>query len=110
MYTYLILLLRMAAFYCYFSGLAPHLAGAFLSGGDIMSAETTGAARESIQLTVAANALAAAIAEKLTADEQNIVGNLLTLVGTSLLSIAAIDESISTDEAASSGDSKAAAS
>lgn len=53
-----------------------------------------GASYSGAELTVAANALATAISEHLTIDEQNVIGNLLTLVGTSLLSIAAINQSM----------------
>jgi hypothetical protein len=48
--------------------------------------------RPSQQLTVIANAIAVAISKNLTAREENILGNLITLVGASMLSIAAIDE------------------
>lgn len=42
---------------------------------------------------MAANTLATLLARRLTLDEQNIVGNLLTAAGATLLSIAAIGES-----------------
>lgn len=47
------------------------------------------------QLAVVANAIAVAISENLTIDEQNVLGNLICLVGTSLLSIAATAETCS---------------
>lgn len=61
-------------------------------------------------LTLLANALAVAISEKLTVNEENILGNLLTLIGASLLSIAAIDganKSSENDSASSSESSPA---
>lgn len=42
-----------------------------------------------------ANAIATAISKELTIEGQNIWGNLLVLVGSSMLSIAAINESLS---------------
>lgn len=42
-----------------------------------------------------ANAIATAISKNLTIEQQNIVGNLFALIGASMLSIAAINESLS---------------
>lgn len=53
------------------------------------------------QLAILGNTIAVALAEKLTIDEQNVIGNLITLVGASLLSIAATAETCT--NAASSG-------
>lgn len=47
----------------------------------------------SIQLAFLANVIASVIAQKLTPTEENVLGNLLTLIGTALTTIAAIDES-----------------
>ena len=61
-----------------------------------------------------ANAIATAISKELTIEGQNIWGNLLVLVGSSMLSIAAINESLSnksgatttSDNTANASDSK----
>lgn len=47
------------------------------------------------EASVLANAISVALCEKMTIEEQNIWGNLLVLVGSSMLSIAAINESLS---------------
>lgn len=44
------------------------------------------------EVSVVANAIAVAISKNLTPTEENIIGNLITQVGATLLSIAAIDE------------------
>lgn len=48
----------------------------------------------SSKLAIAANAIAVTLAQGLTADEENILGNLFALAGASLLSMAAIDSAI----------------
>lgn len=48
--------------------------------------------RKGQQITAAANTAAVLLAQGLTPAEENVLGNLFTLVGASLLSIAAIDE------------------
>lgn len=55
------------------------------------------------QVTLYANALAVALSEKLSLDEQNVVGNLLTLAGASLLSIAAVNQSQKKNDGTQSG-------
>lgn len=47
------------------------------------------------QASVLANAVATALCEHLTLEEQNIFGNLFTLIGASMLSIAAINQAVS---------------
>lgn len=47
------------------------------------------------QIAVLANAIAVTVAEGLSPEQQNIVGNLLTLVGASILSVAAIAQASS---------------
>lgn len=58
-------------------------------------------------LTVAANALAVALTEQLTLEEQNILGNLLALAGASMLSMAAINQA-NTSENTGAADSSTA--
>lgn len=58
--------------------------------------------REGQRIATAANAIAVALAQDLNTSEENILGNLLTLVGASLLSIAAIDEASSKNGGSSS--------
>lgn len=45
------------------------------------------------QLVLAANAITVALSKNLSADEENVLGNLLTMVGASILSLAALDQS-----------------
>jgi hypothetical protein len=45
------------------------------------------------EIVIIANTIAVAIAQDLNADEENILGNLFALVGASLLSLAALDNS-----------------
>lgn len=59
--------------------------------------------RQGQQIAIAANAIAVAIAGKLTLEEQNIIGNLLALAGASLLSVAAIGQACQTAKEAASG-------
>lgn len=49
--------------------------------------------RQGQQLSLYANTIAVALSKELTLDEENVIGNLLTLVGASLLAIAAVDAS-----------------
>lgn len=56
---------------------------------------------------MAANMLAALLAQNLTLDEQNVVGNLLTAAGATLLSIAAVGESCRTDSTSAAGETGA---
>ena len=51
--------------------------------------------QRSSEIVIIANTIAVAIAQDLNADEENILGNLLALVGASLLSFAALDTSSS---------------
>ncbi|HEX2937877.1 MAG TPA: hypothetical protein VHO66_03055 [Ruminiclostridium sp.] len=51
-----------------------------------------GPLRPGIQITLLANIIASAIAKNLTPTEENILGNLITVVGTTLTTIAALDE------------------
>lgn len=44
------------------------------------------------QIVMLASAAACAIAKNLTADEENVLGNFITLIGTALSTIAAVDE------------------
>lgn len=55
------------------------------------------------QIILAANAITVALSKNLSADEENVLGNLLTMVGASLLSLAALDVSC---EAKSSTDTQ----
>lgn len=48
------------------------------------------------KITVLATVIATALAEGLTPDEENIIGNLIMQIGTTLLTIAAIDEAKAT--------------
>ena len=57
-------------------------------------------------MTVAANAIAVAISKGLTLEQQNILGNLMALVGASMLSMAAINQANSSGSDDSSGDKK----
>lgn len=54
------------------------------------------------EASILANAIATLLCEHLSVQEQNILGNLLSLVATSMLSIAAINQSVL--EAPSSSD------
>lgn len=62
------------------------------------SAETAVPAAAAVS---AASAAAIALCRRLSADEQNILGNLLTLTGTAILSIAAMNAAA--DESAQTG-------
>lgn len=57
------------------------------------------------QLVLAANAISVALSKNLSANEENILGNLLTLIGASLLSLAALDESCGTKSSTGSQNS-----
>lgn len=61
------------------------------------------------KITVLATVIATALAEGLTPDEENIIGNLIMQIGTTLLTIAAIDEakatSLDTSDSKNSTDS-----
>lgn len=50
------------------------------------------------EASILANAFATALCERLTVDEQNIFGNLFSLIGTSMLSIAAINQAVSSSK------------
>jgi hypothetical protein len=52
---------------------------------------------DSRQVTLLANAIAIALTEGLSSQEKNILGNLLTLVSGSILSMAAIEEACKKD-------------
>lgn len=45
-----------------------------------------------LQITMLANIIAAALAKNLTPSEINVLGNLITLIGTALTTIAAIEQ------------------
>jgi hypothetical protein len=58
------------------------------------------------EIVIIANTIAVAIAQDLNADEENILGNLFALVGASLLSLAALDNSDSSTNSNSSDNTK----
>lgn len=47
------------------------------------------------QASVLANAVATALCKNLTLEEQNVFGNLFALIGASMLSVAAINQAVS---------------
>lgn len=55
------------------------------------------------QIAVIANAIAVAIAKNLTPTEENVLGNLIAQVGSTLLAIAAIDEAVESSSTTDSG-------
>ena len=52
-------------------------------------------AQQGLQITMLANTIAVALAKNLTPNEINILGNFITLIGTALTTIAAIEQSAS---------------
>jgi hypothetical protein len=58
-------------------------------------------ARPGQQIAILANAIAVALSKGLTPNEENVIGNLITQIGSTLLSIAAIDEANENSDAAS---------
>jgi hypothetical protein len=49
--------------------------------------------QKSSEIVIIANTIAVALAQDLSSDEENILGNLFALIGASLLSFAALDSS-----------------